>query len=270
MCGIYGAFSTDRRPAGRGRRPRADGARPWPIAGRTAGARTVAGPVGIGMRRLSIIDLAGGDAADRQRGRLDLGRLQRRDLQLPRADRRARGARATASRPPPTPRSCSTSTRSTASGASSRCAGCSPSPSGTGPGGSLLLARDRLGIKPLYYAATPEGLLFGSELKALLQSPWLPPRLDRRGLCRLPASTATCRTRSAILEGVAKLPPGHTLRVRAGRPAAPRRYWQRDRPSSRRRGRASREEDAAAELCGRSSRTRSAPTWSATCRSARS
>ena len=55
--------------------------------------------VGLGMRRLSIIDLADGPPADRQRGRRGAGRLQRRDLQLPRAAGRARRRPGTASRP---------------------------------------------------------------------------------------------------------------------------------------------------------------------------
>jgi asparagine synthase (glutamine-hydrolysing) len=93
-----------------------------------------------------------------------------------------------------------------------------------GPEGRLFLGRDRLGIKPLYYVATPEGFLFGSELKALVQSSWLTPRLDRRGLAAYLQHGYVPDPRS-ILHGVAKLPPGHTMSVRSGRPAAPRRYW---------------------------------------------
>src|SRR5258708_6085649 len=46
---------------------------------------------------------------------------------------------------------------------------------------TLFLARDRLGIKPLYYAQTPQGFVFGSELKAVAQRPWAPREVDRRG-----------------------------------------------------------------------------------------
>jgi asparagine synthase (glutamine-hydrolysing) len=93
------------------------------------------------------------------------------------------------------------------------------------PQRTLLLARDRLGIKPLYFAATPQGLLFGSELKALLQSPWLSRRIDRQGLLAY-LQYGYVPDPETILEAVAKLPPGHTLRVQDGRPAAPRRYWE--------------------------------------------
>jgi asparagine synthase (glutamine-hydrolysing) len=93
------------------------------------------------------------------------------------------------------------------------------------PRRELLLGRDRLGIKPLYYASTPEGFLFGSELKALIQSPWLRPRLDRRGLAAY-LQYGYVPDPMSILESVAKVPPGHTLTVRSGRPAPPRRYWQ--------------------------------------------
>jgi asparagine synthase (glutamine-hydrolysing) len=94
-----------------------------------------------------------------------------------------------------------------------------------GPRQELFLARDRLGIKPLYYAATAEGVLFGSELKALVQSPWLTPRLDRRALTAY-LQYGYVPDPLSILEGVAKVPPGHTLRVRSGRPGVPRRYWE--------------------------------------------
>ena len=66
----------------------------------------------LGMRRLSIIDLAERPPADSQRGRHRLDRLQRRDLQLPRAARASSRRAATASTRRPTPRSSSTPTRS--------------------------------------------------------------------------------------------------------------------------------------------------------------
>ena len=65
----------------------------------------VAQGVALGMRRLSIIDLSTGPAADPQRGSHGLDRVQRRDLQLPRAARASSRPRATASTRPPTPKS---------------------------------------------------------------------------------------------------------------------------------------------------------------------
>jgi asparagine synthase (glutamine-hydrolysing) len=94
-----------------------------------------------------------------------------------------------------------------------------------GPRRELFLGRDRLGIKPLYYAATPGGFLFGSELKALVQSPWLGPRVDRRGLAAY-LQYGYVPDPLSILDGVVKVPPGHTMTVRSGRPGPPRRYWQ--------------------------------------------
>ena len=49
----------------------------------------------------------------------------------------------------------------------------------------LLLARDRLGVKPLYYAARPDGVLFGSEPKAVLAHPGFRAEVDAEGLAEL-------------------------------------------------------------------------------------
>lgn len=92
---------------------------------------------------------------------------------------------------------------------------------------TLFLARDRLGIKPLYYSALPDGqLIFGSELKALLAHPGQPRELDPCAVEEYFAYGYVPEPRS-ILAGVQKLPPGHTLTVRRNQrvPASPRAYW---------------------------------------------
>jgi len=95
--------------------------------------------------------------------------------------------------------------------------------------GELFLARDRLGIKPLYYASLPDGtFLFASELKALLQHPGLKRRLrldaveDYLALGYVPDP-------KSILTGVEKLPPAHCLKLskNTGRTEI-YRYWQLD------------------------------------------
>nr|WP_247121274.1 XrtA/PEP-CTERM system amidotransferase [Kordiimonas marina] len=95
--------------------------------------------------------------------------------------------------------------------------------------GELMLARDRLGIKPLYYGTLPDGtFLFASELKALLTHPGLPRKLrldaleDYLALGYVPDP-------KTIIDGVEKLAPGHTLVRRKGqRHAVPERYWAPD------------------------------------------
>jgi len=74
----------------------------------------------------------------------------------------------------------------------------------------LFLARDRLGVKPLYYYASPDLLLFGSEVRALLASGLVPRRLDMTGLASYLAFGAV-QDPLTIIEGVRSLPPGHTL-----------------------------------------------------------
>jgi asparagine synthase (glutamine-hydrolysing) len=90
---------------------------------------------------------------------------------------------------------------------------------------TLLLARDRLGIKPLYYAETPQGVVFGSELRALISSPWVKRRIDPRALAAY-LTFGYVPDPLSILEGVSKLPPGHVVLVTQGRAGALRRYWE--------------------------------------------
>jgi asparagine synthase (glutamine-hydrolysing) len=88
----------------------------------------------------------------------------------------------------------------------------------------LLLARDRLGIKPLYYAVAGGRLLFASELKALLRRPEIERRLNWRAVHHLFTFLSTPGDES-IVAGVAKLEPAHLLV--AGRQGTIRRerYW---------------------------------------------
>jgi asparagine synthase (glutamine-hydrolysing) len=77
--------------------------------------------------------------------------------------------------------------------------------------GELILARDRLGIKPLYYCHDSRGLAFASEIKALL--PWLgTPEVNPHALAQLLQSNFTCAPQT-LLQGVNKLPPGHLARI---------------------------------------------------------
>jgi asparagine synthase (glutamine-hydrolysing) len=87
----------------------------------------------------------------------------------------------------------------------------------------LVLARDRFGKKPLYYADLGRELLFGSELKALLQHPRCPRSLDYDSLSRYLALEYVPTPRS-IFEGVRKLSGGHILRWRDGRTSI-EAYW---------------------------------------------
>ncbi len=91
---------------------------------------------------------------------------------------------------------------------------------------TLFLARDRLGIKPLFFAMLPNGMfVFGSELKSLLEVPWLARDIDPRSVEDYFAYGYVPEPRT-IFKGASKLPPGHLLTLRVGAPAAePKKYW---------------------------------------------
>jgi len=89
---------------------------------------------------------------------------------------------------------------------------------------TLLVARDRIGIKPMYYAQVSGRLYFGSELKSLLEAPDLPRDLDANALDHYLSFLYTPRDGS-IFKSVRKLPPGHLLTWTDGRIAV-KQYWQ--------------------------------------------
>ncbi len=98
------------------------------------------------------------------------------------------------------------------------------------PRRTLWLARDRVGICPLYYTERDGWLLWASEVKALLASGLVPARPDVRGVDHLFCFLAAPAFRS-FFEGIRPVPPGHVLEVREGRVLA-RRYWDLDFPDA--------------------------------------
>ncbi|WP_336159383.1 asparagine synthase (glutamine-hydrolyzing) [Amycolatopsis sp. VC5-11] len=86
----------------------------------------------------------------------------------------------------------------------------------------LVLLRDRMGVKPLYYALTPNGLVFGSEPKALLEHPEVGRKVGADGVREVLDMVKT--PGQAVFAGMAEVRPGSLVRFgRSG--AAERRYW---------------------------------------------
>ncbi len=88
---------------------------------------------------------------------------------------------------------------------------------------TLLLARDRVGIKPLYYAMTPTSLLFASEVKAILGDSSVRAEANPAAIDRFLTFLYTPGDET-VFQGVSKLLPGHYMVVQDGK-ATIRRYW---------------------------------------------
>jgi len=89
----------------------------------------------------------------------------------------------------------------------------------------LFLARDRLGVKPLYFYPYPDGVLFGSEPKALLANPLFQPMLDEEGLAELFAMFGGRTPGHGVFRGLHEVRPGWmVITDRAG--VRTRRYWK--------------------------------------------
>jgi len=88
----------------------------------------------------------------------------------------------------------------------------------------MLIARDHLGVKPLYWWSNRNTLLFASEVKSFLEHPEFHPELDHANLDEYLAFRY-CAGEEHLLKGVRQLRPGHMMRV-AGRDVSVRRYWE--------------------------------------------
>lgn len=89
----------------------------------------------------------------------------------------------------------------------------------------LFIARDRLGIKPLYYSSRSDRFLFASELRSLLATDLVPRDLDWNALSMFLDSMYIPTPHSPFLR-IAKLKPGHYLKIDAGSSASEHAYWR--------------------------------------------
>lgn len=89
----------------------------------------------------------------------------------------------------------------------------------------LLLARDRMGKKPLYWHYSEHGLLFGSELKSILVAPWVKRELDPQALHHYLTLQYTPEPRT-IFQNIHKLPAAHKLVLEHDSPPQIESWWQ--------------------------------------------
>ncbi|MFB3916250.1 MAG: asparagine synthase (glutamine-hydrolyzing) [Terriglobales bacterium] len=92
---------------------------------------------------------------------------------------------------------------------------------------TIWCARDRLGIKPLYYWAGPPGVVFASEVRGLLSCGLFEPQCDRVGLAHF-VRFGSVSDPHTLLEGVQSLAAGACMEIAAGQIVAMRRYWEPD------------------------------------------
>ena len=89
----------------------------------------------------------------------------------------------------------------------------------------LFMARDRAGVKPLYYSVTDSGLLFASEQKALLMHPFVKPVIDGEGIAQIMLLGPAVKPDSGIFREIKQVPPGGKLRCSRDNISL-ESYWQ--------------------------------------------
>ncbi|MET0153052.1 MAG: asparagine synthase (glutamine-hydrolyzing) [Candidatus Binatia bacterium] len=223
MCGIAGILKLDPRA-----RVEEDRLRRMCDAIRHRGPDDaglwIDGPIGLGHRRLSIVDVAAGHQPMRnQDGRVWItfnGEIYNHPDLQPRFEAAGHRYRTR----------CDTETilhayEEAADACVERLDGMFAFALWDGARRRLLLARDRLGIKPLYYAITPTEVLFGSEIKAILAAGGIRPELNRDIVPEFLANRFVAGDET-FFRGIRKLLPGRTLSWSAPKGFEDRRYWQ--------------------------------------------
>lgn len=99
--------------------------------------------------------------------------------------------------------------------------------------GEWLLARDHVGIAPLFYTVAAGVLIFASEIKAILQHPWVRREVNLTGLDQMLCFPGLVSP-TTMFAGISALPPGHFARVRGGELEV-RKYWDLVYPEEERR-----------------------------------
>lgn len=99
--------------------------------------------------------------------------------------------------------------------------------------GRLVLARDRVGIRPVFYSQRPDGaLVFGSEMKALFRYPGFAPEIDPHGLAQIYTFWVNVPPRT-VFRGVQELGPGRMLIADRGGNVKVRQYWRHEFPGAK-------------------------------------
>jgi asparagine synthase (glutamine-hydrolysing) len=89
---------------------------------------------------------------------------------------------------------------------------------------TLFMARDRIGVKPLYFTTAGSAFLFASEIKALLAHPRVAAQVEPYALYHY-LSFLTTPAPMTMFRGIFKMPAGHRVTIRPGEAIAPERYW---------------------------------------------
>ena len=114
--------------------------------------------------------------------------------------------------------------------ASKNLTGNSPSPIWDANQQTLFLARDRLGIRPIFYSQAGGAFIFGSEIKAILADPRVEARIDPIALDQVFTYWSPISPRTAF-QGIQEIPPASYAVIKRNQPIKVQRYWQVDFPT---------------------------------------